>query len=39
MPVKICSLILDQGDYLLRSGMNLHESAKDNPVNIEVDFP
>jgi hypothetical protein len=32
MPVKICGLVLDQGDYLLRSGMNVQKVAKENPV-------
>lgn len=39
MRVKICGLILDQGDYLLRSSMKGKKSAKENPVYVEFDFP
>ena len=38
MPVKICSLILDQGDYLLRFGMKGQKETKENPVDVEFDF-
>jgi len=38
MPVKIYSLVLDQGDYLLRSGMKGQKTANENPIDVEFDF-
>jgi hypothetical protein len=38
MPTKICSLIFDQGEYLLRSQREVRKAAKENPVDVEFDF-